>query len=100
MESALWALAFTLLPWPERQKAEVWDQVQAGRDPALPDPWRRDLERLEREIPRLRAQARDRGARLALPGEPEVDRLLRPLPYPVALWVRGSLPPAGPAVAT
>ena len=99
MESALWALAFTLLPWPERQKAECWDQIQAGRDPALPDPWRRDLERLEREIPRLRAQARDRGARLALPGEPEVDRLLRPLPYPVALWVRGSLPPAGPAVA-
>ena len=28
-----------------------------------------------------------------------MDRLLEPLPYPVALWVRGTLPPAGPAVA-
>jgi len=99
LDSALWALAFTLLPWPERQKAECWDQLQAGREPALPDPWRRDLDRLARDLPGLRQQARDRGARLALPGEADADRLLRPLPYPVALWVRGSLPPAGPSVA-
>jgi DNA processing protein len=103
MDPALWALAFTLLPWPERQKADCWEQLQQGRAPAPEGPGRerlaRALEGLERERPRLAEQAARRGARLALPGEPEVDRLLRPLPYPVALWVRGTLPPAGPSLA-
>jgi DNA processing protein len=104
---AIWALAFTLLPWPERQKALFWERLQAGLAPIPEEPGRqaledrlgRDLERLAAERPRLEAQAMARGARLALPGEPGVDRLLRPLPYPVALWVRGSLPPAGPSLA-
>jgi DNA processing protein len=99
VEPALWALAFTLLPWPEGQKAGLWACLQAGREPDLPPEWRRDLERLARDLPRFRADAARRGARLALPGDPGLDRLLEPLPYPVALWVRGTLPPAGPALA-
>jgi len=99
MEPALWALAFTLLPWPERQKADLWAGLQSGQEPALPAPWRQDLERLARDLPRLRDEAARRGARLALPGDPGVDPLLEPLPYPVALWVRGTLPPAGTALA-
>jgi DNA processing protein len=99
MDPALWALAFTLLPWPERQKAELWACLQAGREPALPAEWRRDLERLARDLPRHRAEAERRGARLALPGDPGLEPWLAPLPYPVALWIRGTLPPEGPRLA-
>jgi DNA processing protein len=99
LDAALWALAFTLLPWPERRKAECWAALQAGLEPPLPDPDRRELERLGADRSRLRREAQQRGARLVLPGDDGADRLLGPLPYPVALWVRGSLPPAGPAVA-
>jgi DNA processing protein len=99
VDPALWALAITLLPWPERQKAALWASLQAGLEPGLAPEGRRDLERLARELPRHRAEAAERGARLLLPGDEGVDRLLEPLPYPVALWVRGTLPPAGPALA-
>lgn len=58
----------------------------------------RDLARLEAELPKWRAQAAQRGARLCLPGEDGMEALMAPLPYPVALWVRGSLPPQ-PAIA-
>lgn len=58
----------------------------------------RDLARLEAELPRWRSQAAERGAGLCLPGEPGMEPLMAPLPYPVALWVRGSLPPQ-PALA-
>ena len=97
MEAAVWALAFTLLPWPERQKAEVWAGLQDGRGARRCPAQRRDLERPGPRMPRLREEAAARGARLVLPGEAEADRLLGPLPYPVALWVRGTLPPPGPA---
>ena len=99
MDPALWALAFTVLPWPERQKAQLWAELQAGQEPGLPPEWRRDLERLARELPRHRDEAFQRGARLLLPGDEGADRLLEPLPYPVALWVRGTLPPGGPSLA-
>jgi DNA processing protein len=99
VDPALWALAFTVLPWPERQKAQLWAELQAGREPDLPPQWRRDLERLDRELPRHRDEAAQRGARLLLPGDEDADRLLEPLPYPVALWVRGTLPPGGPSLA-
>jgi DNA processing protein len=97
VDPALCALAFTLLPWSERQKAALWASLQAGQEPGLEAG--RELDRLARELPRLRDQAAQRGARLLLPGDPGADRLLEPLPYPVALWVRGTLPPASPALA-
>jgi DNA processing protein len=99
MEASLWALAFTLLPWPERRKAVVWACLQAGEAPLLDPEEGRGVERLARDLPGLREAACRKGARLALPGEPGLDRLLTPLPYPVALWVRGTLPPPGPALA-
>jgi DNA processing protein len=99
----LWALAFTVLDWPERQKAECWAALQAGAEPALSPEQAQALARLEADLPRRRQEARDRGARLLLPGDPEegsaVDALLAPLPYPVALWVRGTLPPQSPRIA-
>jgi len=97
MELDRWALAFTILPWPEGRKAQLWAALQRGEDPALDAESRRALEGLEPE--RLQEEARARGARLVLPSDEGVGRLLAELPYPVALWVRGSLPPSGPAVA-
>lgn len=94
MDLPLWALAFTVLDWPERRKAECWAALQAGVEPALSAEQAQALARLEADLPRRRQEARDRGARLLLPGEEGVDALLDPLPYPVALWVRGTLPPA------
>lgn len=95
MNLPLWALAFTVLDWPERQKAELWALLQAGGTPALPPAQTEALARLAADLPRRRQEALDRGARLLLPGDgPAVDALLAPLPYPVALWVRGTLPPA------
>jgi DNA processing protein len=93
MDLRLWALAFTVLDWPERQKAECWSALQAGAQPALSSAQADDLIRLEAGLPRRHREAQDRGARLLLPGDPGVDALLAPLPYPVALWVRGTLPP-------
>jgi len=99
MDTARWALAFTLLPWPERLKADLWACLQEGTEPPLPDRGRRELEDLALRMPDLRREAAARGARLVLPGDGDADRLMAPLPYPVALWVRGTLPPPGPAVA-
>jgi len=94
----LLALAFAALPWPEPRKAALWAALEGGRDFRLPPAMARDLARLEAELPRWRAQAAERGARLCLPGEPGMDALMAGLPYPVALWLRGSLPPQ-PAIA-
>lgn len=99
MDLRPWALAFTLLDWPERQKGALWAELQAGRVPALPPAETAALAGLMADLPRRQAEARDRGARLLLPGDEGVDALLAPLPYPVALWVRGTLPPPGPRVA-
>ena len=99
MDLRTWALAFTVLPWAERQKAEAWTALQAGAEPALATTQAEALARLAAEVPRFQQAARDRGARLLLPGDPGVDALLAELPYPVALWVRGTLPPVGPRLA-
>ena len=99
MDLRLWALAFTVLDWPERQKAEAWAALQAGSKPALSAEQAQALARLKADLPRRRQEALDRGARLLLPGDAGVDALLAPLPYPVALWVRGTLPPEGPRIA-
>ena len=93
MDLRLWALAFTVLDWTERQKAECWAALQADAQPILSPEQAEALARLAADLPRRQLEARDLGARLLLPGDPGVDALLAPLPYPVALWVRGSLPP-------
>ena len=98
MHPSLLALAFAALPWAEPRKAALWAALEEGRDFRLPPAMARDLARLETELPRWRDQAAQRGARLCLPGEEGMDALMAPLPYPVALWVRGSLPPQ-PALA-
>jgi len=96
VDAAAWALAFTLLPWPESRKAAAWARAQAGEE----RPEERDeAGALAATIPVLRAEAAAREARLVLPGDPGADRLQAPLPYPLALWVRGTLPPPGPALA-
>jgi DNA processing protein len=99
MDLRLWALAFTVLDWTERQKAECWAALQVGEQPRLAPEQTAALARLEADLPRRHWEAEACGARLLLPGAAEVDALLAPLPYPVALWVRGSLPPPGPRVA-
>ena len=93
MNLDLWALAFTLLPWPERQKAQLWALLQAGEEPALAPKARQQMEELAGRMARLHSEARAHGARLLLPGDAGLARLLDPLPYPVALWVKGTLPP-------
>jgi len=95
----LWALAFTVLDWTERQKAEAWAALQAGAAPGLAPEQAQALEALAADLPRRHREAAERGARLLLPGDEGVDALLAPLPYPVALWVRGTLPPPGPRLA-
>ena len=97
MDDADLALAFTLLSWPERQKAEVWAAFQCGE--VLPEALRREVAELCEGLPAFRRAAVERGARLVLPGDEGADRLLDCLPYPVALWVRGTLPPVRPAIA-
>ncbi|MCE1204684.1 MAG: DNA-protecting protein DprA [Holophagaceae bacterium] len=99
MDLRLWALAFTVLDWPERQKAEAWAALQVGAAPALAPEQAEALARLAADLPRRHQEAAERGARLLLPGDDGVDALLAPLPYPVALWVRGTLPPPGPRLA-
>ena len=99
MDLRLWALAFTVLDWPERQKAEAWAALQAGAQPTLSEAQAASLAGLGADLPRRHQEARERGAALMLPGDPGVDDLLANLPYPVALWVRGTLPPQGPRLA-
>ena len=99
MDLRLWALAFTVLDWTERQKAECWAALQTDVQPELSTEQAAALARLEADLPRRLQEAQDLSARLLLPSDPGVDALLAPLPYPVALWVRGTLPPAGPRLA-
>ena len=96
---AHWALAFSLLPWTERRKGTLGTQLAEGGDPPLSAVEARDLAALAGRLSQLQDEAHRLGARLLLPGDPGVDRLLPALPYPVALWVRGTLPPEGPSIA-
>ena len=99
LDLRVWALAFTVLDWPERQKADLWAALQTGGEPSLPAAMATALAQVAASLPQRQREAEDRGACLHLPGDPGVDALLAPLPYPVALWVRGTLPPVGPRVA-
>jgi DNA processing protein len=88
---APWALAFAGLPWKERDKAAAWARLELGETLPLPEDAAELWARREALCPR--------GARLLLPGDPEADHLNAPLPYPVALWVKGTVPPPSPVVA-
>jgi DNA processing protein len=90
------ALGFAVLPWPESRKAALWELVQ--REGRLPDGVP-ELDGLAAELLRRRAEAASRKAQLLLPSEPGLAAFMEALPYPVALWVRGTLPPPGPRIA-
>ncbi len=92
-------LAFSLSRWTERRKAELWEGYLAEGVPPTQGPETRELERLDREMERHHQMARTRGAALVLPGDPGLDHLWSGLPYPLALWVQGTLPPATPTLA-
>ncbi len=96
MDASALALAFATLPWKEQEKARVWEAFQQGEASLRPEA-QAELEALD--ISRFRAEAESHGAGLVLPGDAGSDFLFAPLPYPVALWVRGTLPPAGPRLA-
>lgn len=66
---------------------------QHGLDAALTDGEQADLRHWAAARNRLAEAASRLGARLVLPGDPGSDALWPRLPYPVALWVRGTLPP-------
>ena len=94
MELASLSLAFAVLPWPEGEKAALWARVQAGERLLIPE-----LDTLAQDLSRWREEAQGRGARLVLAGDPGAEDFMAALPYPVALWVRGTLPPEGPRLA-
>lgn len=95
MEAASLSLAFAVLPWRESDKAALWARFEAGE--GLVDP--PELEALAHDLPVWRARAAALGGRLLLAGDPDAAPFLAVLPYPVALWVRGTLPPPGPRIA-
>lgn len=97
MDPARLALAFAVLPWPEAEKAQLWEAMGRGGAPRLTSVAKAELDALD--VPRFRAEAKARKAQLILPGDEGSAAFFEPLPYPVALWVRGTLPPAGLRIA-
>jgi DNA processing protein len=94
MDSKLLALAFSVLRWKEARKVEVWEQYCADKRPSLNPEEARALESLAKEFDALRTEAKTLGAELVFLDEEETSHLQDGLPYPIALWVRGTLPPA------
>jgi DNA processing protein len=99
MDAGLLALAFTLLHWREPRKAEVWEGHLLDGSPKLTDGEKKEMEGVSKKMAALRDEARSLGAELVFPGEPRARHLQEGLPYPVALWVRGTLPPASACLA-
>jgi DNA processing protein len=99
MDIGLLALAFSVLRWKEGRKAEVWGEYCGSGSPVLAPEESRELENLAKSIKTMRDEAASLGASLILPGEPDISHLLEGLPYPVALWARGTLPPATACIA-
>ena len=99
MDIGLLALAFTLLHWKESRKAEVWEENLLNGSPKLAGEEQRDLEGITKKMAALQDEARSLGAELVLPGDARAHHLQEGLPYPVALWVRGALPPASVCLA-
>ena len=97
LDPARLALAFTVLPWLERDKAQLWESFQNGEPVKLNDEAASQLEALD--LSRFRSEANAKKARLVLPGDEGSDAFFEPLPYAVALWVRGTLPPLGLRIA-
>ena len=97
MDPARLALAFAVLPWLEREKARLWESFQNGEPIELNDEAASQLKALD--LSRFRSEASAKKARLVLPGDKGSDAFFEPLPYAVALWVRGTLPPPGLRIA-
>lgn len=97
MDPARLALAFAVLPWLEREKARLWERFQNGGPLELTPEAASQLEALD--LSRSRGEAEARGARLVLPGDEGSEAFFAELPYAVALWVRGTLPPPGHRIA-
>ncbi len=93
MDPARLALAFAVLPWPEQEKAKIWEAFQSGGSPQLNEVAASQFEALD--LVRLREEAAAYKARLVLPGDEGSSAFFESLPYAVALWVRGTLPPPG-----
>jgi DNA processing protein len=99
MDIKLLALAFTLLHWKESRKVELWEQYCANKSPGLSPDEYKSMEALSGKLSALREEANDLGASLVFPGDSNTSHLQEGLPYPVALWVRGTLPPASVCLA-
>ncbi len=97
LDPARLALAFSVLPWPEQEKARLWETHQNGESIKLRPETASQLEALD--ISSFRSEANARNARLVLPGDEGSAAFFEPLPYAVALWVRGTLPPPGLRIA-
>lgn len=93
------ALAFSLLHWKEARKAEVWEEYGCTGSPGFTSKESGELEGISKKLSILHDEANQLGATLVLPGGALTAHLLEGLPYPVALWVRGTLPPSSACVA-
>jgi DNA processing protein len=99
MDVGLLALAFTTLHWRESRKVEVWEGQLLDGQPRLVDGERKELDAISKKMTALRGEANSLGAELVLPEDAGAGHLQEGLPYPVALWVRGKLPPASVCLA-
>lgn len=97
LDPARLALAFAVLPWLEREKAQLWESLQNSEPAKLTPEAASQLQALD--LSRFRDEANAKRARLVLPGDGGSEDFFEALPYPVALWVRGSMPPKGLRIA-
>ena len=67
MDLRVWALAFAVLDWPERQKADLWATLEQGEAPTLPPALAEDLAGVATSLHRRMQEAINRGAQLLLP---------------------------------
>ncbi|MCL1894181.1 MAG: DNA-protecting protein DprA [Holophagaceae bacterium] len=99
MDVGTLGLAFSVLPWKEGRKAEIWGQYCLEKVVSLSASESNDVKKISSDIQYLRKEADSLGACLVLPDEPNATIFQNGLPYPVALWVRGTLPPPTKCVA-
>ena len=97
LDPARLALAFAVLPWLEREKAQLWESLQNSEPTKLTPEAASQLQALD--LSRFRSEASAKKARLVLPGDEGSAPFFEPMPYPVALWVRGTMPPLGLRIA-